>query len=143
MSYAIKHLFHISVPRDKVYEALTSIDALSKWWTADTSGSSDPGEVIRFRFNGQGPDMKVTELKPRELVAWKCVADPYWLGNKLTFALDENDGKTRLRFSHDGWQEQNDFYAICTFAWGRYMESLRQYCQAGKSQGFGQPDYQQ
>ena len=59
------------------------------------------------------------------------------VGHTFTFMLDENDNKTRVRFSHSGWTEEDDFYAICTFTWGRYMESLRQYCQTGKGGAFG------
>jgi uncharacterized protein YndB with AHSA1/START domain len=142
MAYAIKHLFHINVPREKVYEALTGIDGLSQWWTSETSGNSVLGGTIQFRFAGQGPDMKVTGLNPNEQVSWECVASPHgWVGDTFHFNLDENDGKTRVRFSHEGWEQQDDLYAICSFSWGRYMESLRQYLQTGKGEGFGQPGY--
>jgi uncharacterized protein YndB with AHSA1/START domain len=142
MSHSIKHLFHISAPREKVYEALTTIEGLRQWWTAETTGEANSGGTIQFRFGGQGPDMKVASLKPNEQVSWECVASPHgWVGNMLTFSLDDNDGKTRVRFAHEGWQQEDDFYAICSFTWGRYMESLRQYCQTGKGEGFGQPGY--
>lgn len=142
MAHAIKHLFHISAPREKVYEALTNISGLGQWWTAETTGNAGEGGTIQFRFGGQGPDMKVTSLQPNEKVSWECVESPHgWVGNTLSFMLDDNDGKTRVRFAHEGWQQEDDFYAICTFTWGRYMESLRQYCQTGKGEGFGQADY--
>ena len=140
--YSIKHLFHIDATRQKVYEALTDIKALSSWWTAQTTGEAAKDGTIHFRFGDVGPDMNVTETLPGEKVAWECVASPHgWVGNKLTFALDDNDGKTRVRFSHDGWNEEDDFYAICSFSWGRYMESLRQYCQTGRGEGFGTEGY--
>ena len=142
MAYAIKHLFHINAPREAVFQALTSIDGLSQWWTKETNGSSGERGTIQFRFNGQGPDMKVAGLKPDEELTWECVASPHgWVGNTLRFNLDDNEGKTRVRFAHEGWGQQDDFYAICSFAWGRYMESLRQYIQTGKGEGFGQPGY--
>jgi uncharacterized protein YndB with AHSA1/START domain len=138
MSYAIKHLFHIDAPKQKVYEALTTIKGLSNWWTVQTSGDADKDGTIQFRFGDVGPDMKVTEATSNESVSWECIASPHgWVGNTLNFSLDENEGKTRVRFSHNGWAEENDFYAICSFTWGRYMESLRQYCQAGKGDPFG------
>ncbi|MBI3259882.1 MAG: SRPBCC domain-containing protein, partial [Ignavibacteriae bacterium] len=59
----------------------------------------------------------------------------------FTFDLDENDGKTRVRFSHSGWPEQDDFYANCAFSWGRYMESLRQLCQTGRGEAYGSVGY--
>lgn len=139
MTYAIKHLFHISASKQKVFEAVSTINGLSNWWSVKTTGSDSVNGIIQFRFGEMGgPDMKVTEAKSPEKLSWECVASPHsWVGHTFTFALDDNDGKTRVRFSHDGWAEQDDFYAICSFTWGRYMESLRQYCQTGKGEAFG------
>jgi uncharacterized protein YndB with AHSA1/START domain len=142
--YSIKHLFHINAPADKVFKAISTIKGLSAWWTVETSGTSEPEQVIQFRFGNQGPDMKVIQLNPDQKVIWECVASPFgWDGNKITFFLDQNEGKTRVRFTHEGWKEQDDFYAICNFSWGRYMESLRQFCQTGKGEAFGSPYYRQ
>ena len=141
--FSIKHLFHIAASREKVFEALTTIKGLSNWWTIKISGDTKVGGVIEFRFSDMGgPDMKVKEIKPYESVTWECVASPFgWIGHTFTFSLDENDGKTRVRFSQDGWTEQDDFYAACNFSWGRYMESLRQLCQTGKGEAFGSDGY--
>jgi uncharacterized protein YndB with AHSA1/START domain len=142
MKHAIKDLFHIDASKQKVFEAISSIEGLSNWWTTQTSGNAAPGGIIQFRFGEMGPDMKVTEVQPSEKVAWECVASPFgWVGNTFIFLLDENEGKTRVRFSHEGWEEQDDFYAICAFTWGRYLESLRQYCQTGRGEAFGSPGY--
>jgi uncharacterized protein YndB with AHSA1/START domain len=136
MKYAIKHLFHIRATREAVYNALTTIEGLSNWWTVDTSGNSNPGGVLKFRFDGQGPDMKVMDLKPGKSVTWECLDKIGWPGHILTFSLDENEGKTRVRFSHEGWDVQDDFFANCNFSWGRYLESLRQLCQTGKGAAY-------
>jgi uncharacterized protein YndB with AHSA1/START domain len=143
MTYSIKQLFHINASKEKVFEAISTINGLSNWWTVETSGDASTGGIIQFRFAASGgPDMKVSEMKANEKIKWECVASNHgWTGNTLTFLLDENDGKTRLRFSHDGWKEQDDFYAICSFSWGRYMESLRQYCQTGTGESFGSESY--
>jgi len=143
MSHSIKHLFHINAKRSDVFKAISTIEGLSQWWTTQTTGSTNVGDTIQFRFGDMGgPDMKVTESKPDESITWECVASPHgWVGNTITFKLDDNEGKTRVRFSHNGWKEEDDFYAICTFTWGRFMESLRQLCQTGKGEGAGTPGY--
>jgi uncharacterized protein YndB with AHSA1/START domain len=144
MAHAIKHLFHINAPREQVYESLTTVDGLAKWWTVETTGNAGEGGTIQFRFGGQGPDMKVASLTPNEAVNWECIgleSPQSWVGNTVSFLLDDNDGKTRVHFSHEGWQEVDDFYANCNFSWARYLESLRQYCQTGNGEGFGQPGY--
>lgn len=139
----IKHLFHITASWEKVYQALTTIDGLANWWTAQTSGETKIGGIIDFGFGNQMvTKMKVTDLKPNELVKWECVGGfDDWIGTTVTFQLDENDGKTRVRFSHDSWKEASDFYAGCSFSWGRYMESLRQLCQSGRGEVFGSDGY--
>ena len=142
MTHSIKHLFHINAKRSDVFKAISSIDGLANWWTIATTGNAEKGGVLQFRFAGVGPDMKVTDITQNESVTWECVASPHgWVGNTITFKLEENEGKTRVRFSHDGWKAQDDFYAICSFTWGRYMESLRQFCQTGKGEAFGSEGY--
>ena len=49
---------------DKVYDALTTLDGLSGWWTSDTQGDREVGGVLEFRFGPGGFDMKVLELEP-------------------------------------------------------------------------------
>lgn len=140
---SIKNLFHIDAPNEKVYKALSTIDGLSNWWTTQTTGDSKVDGIIQFRFGDfGGPDMKVKEMKPNESVTWECVSGPEdWIGTTFTFKLDKNEEKTRVRFEQSGWKETNDFYASCSFSWGRYMESLRQYCQTGKGEAFGSDGY--
>src|SRR5262245_19243684 len=66
---------------DKVYNALTAIEGLSKWWTNDTRGDSKVGGVIQFRFGAGGFDMKVLDLQPAKGVLWQVVDGPEeWLG---------------------------------------------------------------
>ncbi len=134
---SIRHLFHIDAPRAKVYDALTSLQGLRGWWTDQTTGNTGRDGVIAFRFGQAGMDFKVTGLDKDKKVEWKCVAGfDDWLPTSISFTLDENEGKTRVRFAHDGWENTNDHYAGCNFSWGRYMESLRQYCQVGQGSPF-------
>ena len=139
---AVKLLLHINAPQEKVYEAISSLNGMRNWWTVDTSGDDKKGGVLQFRFGGQGPDFKVIELKPSSSVIWECVGGiPEWIGTQLIFQLDQSEGKTRVRFQHANWKEDSDFFASCAFSWGRYLESLRQYCQTGTGEAFGSATY--
>ena len=140
---SIKHLFHINVSKEKVFEVLTTIKGLSSWWTTKTSGDTKSGGIIQFLFDDMGgPEMKVKEIQPNESVTWECVGGPEgWIGHIFSFHLDMNDNKTRVRFEQSGWKETDDFYASCNFSWGRYMESLRHLCQTGKGEAFGSEGY--
>lgn len=69
------------------------------------------------------------------------VVPDHWIGTILNFKLDDNDGKTRVRFEHTNWKKADAFYAGCSFPGGDIMESLRQFCQTGKSEAFGSEGY--
>ena len=61
---------------DKTYQALTTLDGLSAWWTTSTTGEGNAGGVIQFRFGEGGIDMKVRELQPDRRVLWEVVDGP-------------------------------------------------------------------
>ncbi|RPG60376.1 MAG: SRPBCC domain-containing protein [Flavobacteriales bacterium TMED235] len=142
MSYTIHHLLHINAPIDKVFTALSSIEELKLWYTTEIQGSSKLNEIIEFKFGGVDFHSKVIELVPNEKIVMECVATSLPLvGQKVTYQLDQNDEKTRVRFSQDGFDELDDFYANMNFSASKYLESLRQYCQKGTSEAFGSSGY--
>ncbi len=136
--FSIKHLFHISAPQPKVFEKITTLDGLRGWWTDHTSGSTQLNETIKFEFPPHFVNkMKVIELQKNELVKWRCLeGETDWIGTEFTFHLSRNNEKTCLRFEHSKWPTNDDFYAHCTFSWGRYLESLRSLCETGKGKPF-------
>ena len=141
MNFCIKHIYHIAAPQEKVLEALCTIEGLSNWWTVQVEGDTKIDGIVRFKFGEfQGPGMKVIDQTSSSLT-WECVEHDDWMGHVLRFELDQNDGKTRVRFTHSGWEHQNDFYALCNFTWARYLQSLRQLCQTGVGQAFGSETY--
>ena len=143
MPHSIKHLFHIAAPRSAVFTNISSVEGARQWWTIGAAGSSGVGGMLEFSFGPHGiMKMNVAEQVPGERVVWKVLEGPEdWTGTTLTFALDENDGKTRVCFEHAGWSHNGDHYAASCFSWARYMESLRQLCQTGKGEGHGTPGY--
>ena len=142
MSHTIQHLLHINSPIDKVFTALTSIEELKLWYTTEVQGSSKLNEIIEFKFGGIDFHTKVIELVANEKIVMECVATSLPLvGQKVTYELDQNDEKTRVRFSQDGFDELDDFYANMNFSASKYLESLRQFCQNGTSEAFGSKGY--
>ena len=136
--YCIKHLYHIDASQENVFNALTTIGGLSNWWTEQTSGNTTLEGIIEFRFGEQYFNkMKVETLIENKAVQWKCIdgADD-WINTVISFELDTNENKTRLRFSHNNWPTHSDFFAQCSFSWGRYLESLRQLLEKGNGQPF-------
>jgi len=111
--YYIKHLYHINASKEEVFKALTTIEGLSQWWTNQTSGNPALDGIIEFRFGEQYFNkMKVETLIENKAVQWKCIdgADD-WINTVISFELDSNENKTRLRFSHNHWPTHSDFFA--------------------------------
>jgi uncharacterized protein YndB with AHSA1/START domain len=136
--YCIKHLIHINVESENVYNALTTIDGLSNWWTNLTSGLSKLNGIIEFRFNEPYfMRMKVIELEKNKKVLWQCIeAEKDWIGTLISFELESQGNKTILRFKHDAWPTHSDFFAHCNLSWAKYLISLRDYLQTGKGRPF-------
>jgi uncharacterized protein YndB with AHSA1/START domain len=130
----ILHLSDIAASREKVFEALTTTAGLAGWWTTNVKGQAGADGVIDFTFGGAfNPDMQVVEFEPQSRVSWKCVGGhKEWDENSFSFALEDRDGATRLRFRQDYAIELgDDDYAIYNYNWGFYLESLRLYCETG------------
>ena len=129
----INHLVGIRGSLDEIYAAISTVEGLQNWWTADTSGSSELGGIIRFRFGSYGgSDMKVTELRRNAVVRWLCLAHPdEWVGTEFTFALLERDGEVKVRFTQTKWREVTDILAFCSTKWAVYLLSLKEYIETG------------
>jgi uncharacterized protein YndB with AHSA1/START domain len=138
MAHSIRHQFQIQATNLQVFEALNTIEGLQSWWTEQAVGTTEPKGMIHFAF---GDDfsfvMQVLKIKGVRKIVWKCTeGDTGWEGHELVFQMDEMEGQTKFNFSHIGWESKDDYYAQCNFIWGRYLESLKQYCETGKGHPF-------
>jgi len=123
----IIHRVGIAGSVSEIYKALTTDGGLSQWWTTDTSGAGDVGSIIKFRFDGDGPDFEVIELRTDSFVRWKYsgeMQDP-WFGTEVSFQLKNDGRQTVVRFAHSNWKEPSDFMAHCSTKWAVFLISLK------------------
>jgi uncharacterized protein YndB with AHSA1/START domain len=134
----ILHQVGIKASVDDVYTALTTRDGLAQWWTADTRGESNAGDVLEFRFGELGGfDMKVVELKPASHVLWKVVGGPdEWIGTAVRWDLRQQDDWTIVSFKHEDWREPVEFMHHCSTKWAIFLMSLKTLVEAGKGAPF-------
>ncbi|QXJ23611.1 SRPBCC domain-containing protein [Actinomadura graeca] len=130
----ILHRVGVKTPApDKVYEALTTVDGLSSWWTGDTTGDGDVGGVLEFRFSAGYFHMKVIERKPSERVTWKVVEGPEeWVGTTIDWTLRQDGEYTIVLFKHEGWKEPAEFMHHCSTKWGSFLMSLKSLVETGE-----------
>ena len=133
----ILHKVGIQSSPGDTYNALTTREGLSGWWTTDTQGDSKPGGVLRFRFGRGGFDMKVLELNPINRVLWQVVDGPEeWIGTTVSWELKQEDDYTVILFKHQGWKQPVDFMHHCSTKWAVYLLSMKALVETGT----GAPD---
>ncbi|MFI1586258.1 SRPBCC domain-containing protein [Embleya sp. NPDC020630] len=118
---------------ERVYEALTTVAGLAGWWTEKTSGETDLGGVLEFRFGPGGFDMKVVELDPGRVVRWEVVDGPEeWVGTRVEWNLRQEGDFTIVLFRHEGWREPVEFMHHCSTKWAVFLMSLKQLLETGE-----------
>lgn len=130
----ILHRIGIKASPAETYKALATLPGLAGWWTTDTRGKSEVGDVIAFRFgDSDGFDMKVVELDPARRVLWQVIEGPAeWIGTKISFDLAPEDRFTLLHFRHQDWREPSDFMHHCSTKWAMFLMSLKSLVETGK-----------
>ena len=135
---SIKHYLIVRSSPEEIYKALTTKEGAANWWTAKTEIGSKVGDMNIFDFGEiYHNKMKIVDLKPNSRVEWECLeGDKEWIGTRLIFDIEVKDGDTILRFIHDNWKEETDFFASCNYHWGYYLRSLKLYCETGSGTPF-------
>lgn len=132
----ILHKITIETSPELLYQALTSQDGLSSWWTKTRSSEA----INSFFFGPEGAqqqvDMEIKTLNKNKLVSWKCVAGPWTETGLFNFEIEPDERGAILKFSHEGWDQLDDFFAHCNSKWGFFLTvSLKNYLE----KDLGQP----
>jgi uncharacterized protein YndB with AHSA1/START domain len=130
----ILHRVGIRSSPEAAFKALTAQNHLAGWWTTDTRGGFEVGEVIHFQFGDRGFfDMKILELQPAKRVLWQVVDGPKeWIGTQVRFELEQDGDYTIVLFKHEGWKEPVEFMHHCSTKWGVFLMSLKSLVETGK-----------
>lgn len=129
-------------------EVFKAINNVRGWWSEEIEGSTDKLNAV---FNYHYEDIhrcqiKIIESIPDQKVVW-LVVDNYfsftkdkaeWTGTKIIFEISKKDGKTQIRFTHQGLVPAYECFEICQDAWTTYIQhSLRGLITTGKGQPNG------
>lgn len=135
----IIHALTIHSSKKKVFEAITTQDGLSNWWTKTVTAEPKVGGIADFRFADEfGATMEVKDLAKEKSVKWECTggADE-WLGSIFIFELSDRDGSVLLQFTQEYAKDISDLaYGTFNFNWAYYLQSLKEFCETGKGKPF-------
>lgn len=128
----ILHQVGVHATPEAVYDAIATIEGLRGWWTEETTGSTDVGGTIQFRFPAGGFDMVVRDCIPGKHVLWEVVDGPEeWVGTTIDWSLAAEGEWTTVDFSHRDWREPVPFMHHCSTKWATYLMSLKRLLEEG------------
>jgi uncharacterized protein YndB with AHSA1/START domain len=136
----IRHRVVISAPLESVYQAVSTSEGISEWWTRNgVQGECVEGSKLEFYFGGPDPSavMEVTRLNPEGSVHWNCIdgADE-WIGTRQSFELSRQGDDTVMLFTHADWRSQSEFMAHCSARWAYFLLSIKSLMESGKGTPF-------
>ena len=132
----IYHQIGVKADLTSVYQAITSLNGLSGWWTK-TTGDTTIGSKLNFHFNQHIIEMSIVELITDQKVVWQCSEkEGEWKDTIITFNLIDTGEQVFINFSHTDWAEQSDLCSHCSTKWAVFMLSMKGYLETGKGQPF-------
>ncbi len=123
-------------------QAFEAINNVRGWWSENIEGPTDKlNAVFTYRYKDVHiSKMKVTELVPGQKVVWQVMENHFnftkdkteWTGTSIVFDITTQDGKTQVRFTHQGLGPQYECFDICSNAWSTYIKgSLKDLISTG------------
>ena len=125
-----------------VYEALTTLEGISGWWTASLGGGAAAGDELVLTFPGVDEQivMRIDEAVPTSSVIWTCLVHtghPEWERTTLVFEIsDTGPASCTLALVHIGLVAQLRCYAECERGWQHFVASLVAYVERGEGRPF-------
>ena len=126
-------------------EVFNAINNVRGWWSEEIEGNTSnlDDEFLYHYKDVHISKLKLTEVVPNKKVVW-LVENNYfqftkdsseWKGTKIIFEITEQNGKTKLQFTHLGLVPEYECYNICEQGWNNYINSsLSNLITKGKGQ---------
>jgi uncharacterized protein YndB with AHSA1/START domain len=120
----------------EIYEVVATSDGVNGWWSNHTEGPAGVGSTMKVSFP-DAPitfDFEVTEERPGERVAWRCLAGPpEWIGTGVSFDVQsDDDGNKSVLFSHDGWATTEESFPFIAYSWAQILPRLKKLAESGE-----------
>jgi uncharacterized protein YndB with AHSA1/START domain len=128
-----------AIPAD-IFKAVNNV---RQWWSENIDGDTGKlnSEFLYHYEDVHRAKIRVTELLPDKKVAWHVVDNYFkftedeseWKDTSIIFEISEKEGKTQLKFTHEGLVPEYECFQICHDAWTHYVQgSLKDLIMKGK-----------
>lgn len=131
----IVHELTIATPPDQVFEAITTVDHIGRWWTPDVAIAPDRTELrVAFQDGAVQMHFQVDASEAPELLHLVCTDGPAeWPGTQLAFRIEQDPHGlgSVVRLWHGGWEYEDGSLPRASFLWAMRLDSLRRYLEQG------------
>jgi hypothetical protein len=132
--YSIQGAFDASCSAASIKHWLETPEGLAGWWSDRVEGSAEKvGDEFHVHFPSTPVvfDLRVT-INSEDAVEWFIPeSPPWWKGTTIRFDLSEDNGRTKLRFSHRGFEPSDPIIEVITPAWVRFLDNLVAVAESG------------
>jgi uncharacterized protein YndB with AHSA1/START domain len=129
----IHHAIQIAAKPEAVYPLVATAKGFGQWWAADVT-ELDGVVELGFFNRTTAYRLRLTSNQPPVQADWICETGKEWSGTHIIFRLAAGGPGTLLRFTHQGWQSDTDYFVSCNTTWGELMFRLKAAAE-GKSPG--------
>ncbi|HEY0653705.1 MAG TPA: SRPBCC domain-containing protein [Chryseosolibacter sp.] len=112
-------------------DAFAAITNVRGWWSEEIKGnSSKVNDVFDYHFEDiHRCKIKVIEVVPDKRVVWHVLDnyfnftkdDTEWKDTRVIFEIAAKNGKTEIRFTHEGLVPEYECYDACHEGWTQYI----------------------
>jgi hypothetical protein len=130
--------------------AFNAIKNFRAWWSEEIEGNTDKLNE-EFFYHYQDVHLckiKLIEIIPDKKLVYQVLDNQFnfvkdkseWINTKLIFEITNENGKTKVQFTHEGLVPEYECYNVCHDAWTSYIQgSLQSLIITGK----GKPNPQE
>jgi uncharacterized protein YndB with AHSA1/START domain len=125
------HRINIEASQRSVFDALSTAQGWSRWFTPEVTGDFTEGSEIVCQPNGRTPiRLRVTSVKPGSAISFEILEGPFAApGGVTSIQLAGADGRTAVSLRHDTPPISEEVLSACNTYWGILLGQLRAYCQ--------------
>lgn len=121
----IRHLITIDRPAVDVYPLVSAGTGFAQWWAEDVFDAAGNKISLGFFNRTTVYTLREIEMSSPTLAVWGCETGKEWEGTRIVFGLEQVGKTTSLKFSHEGWHDETDYFRSCNTTWGGLMFRLK------------------